>query len=317
MAEFNDIYQKAGLLMTSALKKYNEGDIEGGDRDREEANKLYNSAEQEVNADQEKTAMLYGENRNFGIAYKVFESNADKIFSTKEGKKKIGALLKMLKEDKNLLKQFNAYKLLAFTENISDASSYVNEAVSMIRNFDKKQIVESNEKFIKRMRKMGLDELIDIPEDELKLYESVEYVMLNKRKPSNINEYVNAKNTIVEYIEKNSKKKQQSVDKNESIDDIYNKGLEEIQEKYDSLLNDDEKKLIEMVSKSEDKEGLFEEKKNEALKMLKESLDYCGNEKTDEINQIIESVESRDYDEDNVLSDVAEFIEIANTLSPY
>ena len=90
MAEFNDTYRKAGILMTSALKKYGEGDYEGGNRDRQEANRMYDLAEKEVNSAQE-TAILYGENRNFGTIYKVFESNTPNLFNSKKenSKKKI------------------------------------------------------------------------------------------------------------------------------------------------------------------------------------------------------------------------------------
>ena len=71
MAEFNDTYRKAGILMQSALKKYEAGDVEGGNRDRQMANEMYDKAENQVDAE----VMLYGESRNFGTIYKVFESN--------------------------------------------------------------------------------------------------------------------------------------------------------------------------------------------------------------------------------------------------
>ena len=58
MAELNDNYEKGTLLMTQALKKYAEGDYEGGDKDREKANKYYDLAKLEINSEESKITSL-------------------------------------------------------------------------------------------------------------------------------------------------------------------------------------------------------------------------------------------------------------------
>ena len=151
MAEFNDTYHKAGILMTSALEKYEKGDYEGGDRDRQEANRMYDLAEKEVDSAQG-TAILYGENRNFGTIYKVFESNTSNLFNNKKENGKIKKILKLIKENKVLKSEFDLYKALVYPESVTNAEEYVNEALSIIPEFDKKQVVENNQKFIDLIR---------------------------------------------------------------------------------------------------------------------------------------------------------------------
>lgn len=310
MAEFNDTYRKAGILMNSALKKYEKGDIEGGDRDRKEANRLYDLGEREVDSIQG-TTMLYGENRNFGTIYKVFEANTSKLFNEKNGKSKLKKVMNLIKENKTLKNEFDIYKALVYPEKVSDAERYVNEAVSMFPEFNRKDVVENNEKFIKLIREMKLDELVDISDDDMNLFEAVEYVMLNKKNFDNINDFVNAKKCITEHIEKNCQ--YTSVDEG-TVDEVYDSGLSSITEKYDKLLNNEEKELIERLSKVEDKEKYFNESKKQALDMLNEQYSICDDDNKGKMDSIIENISNREYSEDGFISDIAEFTEIKNTL---
>ena len=310
MAEFNDTYRKAGILMKSALKKYEKGDFEGGNRDRKEANRLYDLAEKEVDSVQG-TTMLYGENRNFGTIYKVFESNTSKLFNDKKEKGKLKKVLDLIKENKILKSEFDVYNALVYPKSVTNADKYVNEALSIMPDFNKKDIIENNDKFIKLIREMKLDELVDISDEDMNLFEAVEYVMINKESFDNINEFVNAKKCITEHIEKNCQYKEVE---NKPVDEIYNDGINNISEKYDSLLNDDEKKLIESLSKVENKEEYFNTSKKEALDVLNEQKNVCDDENRDKMNRIIENITNREYSENKFISDIAEFTEIKNTL---
>jgi hypothetical protein len=313
MAEFNDTYHKAGVLMKSALKKYDEGDYEGGDRDRKEANRMYDLAEKEVDSAQG-TAMLYGENRNFGTIYKVFESNAPKLFKTKNGGSKIKKVLGFIKENKVLKAEFDVYNALVYPNTVTNAEYYVNEAVTALPAFKKKEIVENNQKFINLIREMKLDELVTMTDEEAKLFESIEYLLLNKKSFKNLNEYANAKKCIVEHIE-NKSDDINSVNENKTIDEIYNSTVNEMQKKYEESLNDDERKLIESLTSIEDKEKYFNEKKNEATDILREQMEYCDGDKKGSIQNIIENIDKMMYSEASFIPNVAEFIEIINTIN--
>lgn len=312
MAEFNDTYRKAGLLMTSALKKYEQGDFEGGDRDREEANKLYDLGEQEVDSAQN-IAMLYGENRNFGIAYKVFESNTSTLFNDKKRKPEIKKILNLIKEDKTLKKEFDIYKTFVYPEGVNNPSEYVNEALSLIPEFDKKQIIESNEKFINMMRELKLNEMVELSDEDAELFEAVEYVMLNKKTLNNINDYVDAKSCITEHIEKNCKYESVNTD-NKTADEVYENGVNEVAKKYNDTLNENERYMIESLMEVKNKEMYFNIAKNDTIKLLKEQVAECTDDNKDSIQKIIENITGRKYNENDFIADVAEFREIKNTL---
>lgn len=310
MAEFNDTYHKAGILMTSALKKYEKGDYEGGDRDRQEANRLYDLAEKEVNSAQS-TAILYGENRNFGTIYKVFESNTQNLFNNKKERGKIKKVLNLIKENKVLKSEFDLYKILVYPESVTNAEEYVNEALSIIPEFNKKQVIENNQKFIDLIREMKLNEMIELSNEDAELFESIEYLMFNKKTLNNINDYVNAKTCITEHIEKNCMYKNFD-DRN--VDNVYNNGLKQISEKYDSVLNDDEKILVEKLSHIQNKEAYFDVAKINTLKVLNSQLNECDENNKENLNRIIENITKKKYDTSNFISDAAEFREIKNML---
>lgn len=310
MAEFNNTYHKAGILMTSALKKYEKGDYEGGDRDRQEANRMYDLAEKEIDSAQG-TAILYGENRNFGTIYKVFESNTSNLFNNKKENGKIKKILKLIKENKVLKSEFDLYKALVYPESVTNAEEYVNEALSIIPEFDKKQVVENNQKFIDLIREMKLDEMVELSDEDAELFEAIEYIMFNKKTLNNINDYVDAKTCITEHIEKNCM--HQNIN-DENVDNVYDDGLKQISEKYNSVLNDDEKILVEKLSHINNKEAYFDIAKLNALKVLNSQLNECDENNKEKLNRIIENINKKKYDTNSFISDAAEFREIKNML---
>lgn len=309
MAEFNDTYRKAGILMTSALKKYEEGNYEGGDRDRQEANRMYDLAEKEVDSAQG-TAILYGENRNFGTIYKVFESNTSKLFNDKKERGKLKKILNLIKENKILKSEFDLYKALVYPETVTDAEKYVNEALSIMPSFDKKQVVENNQKFIDLIREMKLDEMVELSNEDSVLFEAIEYIMFNNKTFSNLNEYVEAKKCITEHVEKNGK--YMNLDNN--VNNIYDDGIKQISEKYDSVLNENEKVLVEKLSHIQNKEAYFDIAKLNTVKMLNSQLNECNESDKENLNRIIENISKKEYDENHFISDAAEFREIKNML---
>ena len=72
---------------------------------------------------------------------------------------------------------------------------------------------------------------------------------------------------------------------------------------------------MERVSEADDKEGLFEETKKEALKMLQERYNSCTTENKEKIDGIISLINERKFNESTICADVAEMIEIRNTLA--
>ena len=315
MADFNVNSEKGSVLMQQALKKYAKGDFEGGDKDRAEANRYYDLASAEINSEAGKISMLYGESRNFGIIYNVFEQNIENLLETKNGKKTIKECYDLIKTNKVLNEQFKIYDMFEKAENVDDPKGFVNEASNIIGAFDKKLVMENNEKFIKFIHNNKLDEYVDIPEETEKLYEAIEYLVLNKKSYNNVNDFVNAQNIITEHISKT--KKENDDDKQLSPEEFENK-IEEAEANVVENINQEEKTLLDrfLTTRKQNKKEVFEKFKRKTLRKIKEMIEKSEDDDKMQWNNIYESVSSKNFSEnvsDNI-TNCAEMMEICNTI---
>lgn len=315
MADFNINSEKGSVLMQQALKKYAKGDFEGGDKDRAEANRYYDLASAEINSEAGKMTQLYGESRNFGIIYNVFEQNIDNLLETENGKKIIKECYNLIKSNKVLNEQFKIYDMFEKAENVDDPKGFVNEASNIIGAFDKKLVMENNEKFIKFIHNNKLDEYVDIPEETEKLYEAIEYLVLNKKSYNNVNDFVNAQNIITEHISKT--KKENDDDKQLSPEEFENK-IEEAEANVVENINQEEKTLLDrfLTARKQNKKEVFEKFKRKTLRKIKEMIEKSEDDDKMQWNNIYESVSSKNFSEnvsDNI-TNCAEMMEICNTI---
>ena len=315
MADFNINSEKGSVLMQQALKKYAKGDFEGGDKDRAEANRYYDLASAEINSEAGKMTQLYGESRNFGIIYNVFEQNIDNLLETENGKKIIKECYNLIKSNKVLNEQFKIYDMFEKAENVDDPKGFVNEASNIIGAFDKKLVMENNEKFIKFIHNNKLDEYVDIPEETEKLYEAIEYLVLNKKSYNNVNDFVNAQNIITEHISK--AKKENDDDKQLSPEEFENK-IEEAEANVVENINQEEKALLDrfLTTRKQNKKEVFEKFKRKTLRKIKEMIEKSEDDDKMQWNNIYESVSSKNFSEnvsDNI-TNCAEMMEICSTI---
>ena len=234
MADFNVNSEKGSVLMQQALKKYAKGDFKGGDKDRAEANRYYDLASAEINSEAGKMTQLYGESRNFGIIYNVFEQNIENLWDTKDGKKIVKECYNLIKSNKVLNEQFKIYDMFEKAQNVEDVKDFVNEASNIIKTFDKKLVMENNEKLIKFIRDKKLDEYVDIPEETENLYEAIEYIVLNKKTYDNVNDFVKAQNVITEHIIKNQKN---NIVENKLTSAEFENKIEEVENEINEKIN--------------------------------------------------------------------------------
>lgn len=317
MADFNINSEKGSVLMQQALKKYAKGDFEGGDKDRAEANRYYDLASAEINSEAGKMTQLYGESRNFGIIYNVFEQNIDNLLETENGKKIIKECYNLIKSNKVLNEQFKIYDMFEKAENVDDPKGFVNEASNIIGAFDKKLVMENNEKFIKFIHNNKLDEYVDIPEETEKLYEAIEYLVLNKKSYNNVNDFVNAQNIITEHISKARKENDDNDDKQLSPEEFENK-IEEAEANVVENINQEEKTLLDrfLTARKQNKKEVFEKFKRKTLRKIKEMIEKSEDDDKMQWNNIYESVSSKNFSEnvsDNI-TNCAEMMEICSTI---
>ncbi len=316
MTYFNDNSQKGATLMQQALKKYADGDFEGGDKDREMANKFFDLASQEMNSEIGKMSQLYGESRNFGIIYNVFEQNIDKIYNDDTKKHVIKEAYDLIKNNKLLNEQFKIYDMFEKTNDVENAKEFVNEASSLINQFDKKQIKENNEKLIKLIKDNNLDEYVDITEETENLYEAIEYIILNKKTFDNLNSFIKAQNVISEHIE-NNKKNAVNEDTDRFSFNKFKEELDKEENQVNETINEDEKKLLDMFTNPKtNKKAVFENYKTETLNKIKGAMQISEENDREAWDKVYESVNSKTYSDkmtQNIIN-CAEMLEICSTI---
>ena len=315
MADFNVNSEKGSVLMQQALKKYAKGDFEGGDKDRAEANRYYDLASAEINSEAGKITQLYGESRNFGIIYNVFEQNIENLWGTKEGKKIIKECFNLIKSNKVLNEQFKIYDMFEKAQNVDDVRDFVNEASNIVKTFDKKIVMENNEKLIKFIRDKKLDEFVDIPEETENLYEAIEYIVLNKKTYDNVNDFVKAQNVITEHIIKNQKN---NIVENKITSAEFENKIEEVENEINEKINQDEKKLLDgfLTNNKQNKKEVFENYKRKTLRKIKEMIENSEDSDKAQWDNIYENVSSKNFSESmsENITNCAEMMEICDTI---
>ena len=314
MADFTDNSQKGSVLMQQALKKLAEGDIEGFEKDREEANRYFDMFYAEINSEAGKITQMYGESRNFGVIYNVFEQNIDSLIKTKRGKQILKEGYDLIKNNKILNEQFNIYDLFEKTDKPHNTKDFVNETVSILKNYDKNQIKENNEKFIKFMKRNKLNEFVEIDEETENLYEAIEYVLLNKKNIHNINEFLKAQDVIIEHLEKN--KENINEQKEDLTFEKFNEKVNNEQKEIDENINEEEKKLLDMFTNSKtNKRQMFEDYKRKTLSKINEAIKTSEDADKEEWKNIYENINSKTYSDklsENIVN-CAEMLEICST----
>lgn len=301
----DDPQYRGKVLMQRALEQLEQGNIEEFETDRALANEYFDK----MHEDEEEMDTLYNESRNFGIIYNVIEANVPRLLENSKGKKALRKLVEAIKSDKILHEQFKAYNNFQPTKKIKNADAYIAEAVSILPKFNKNKVKNSNEKLIKLIKECKLDEMVVIDDDKLDLYESIEYVTMNKKSLSNIDEYVNATNVIKESIEKIS-----VVEKNPMTIENYANEVNNVSESIANELNSEEFRLIKEMTNG-NAENYFNECKAKTLSKLNEMIsNETDMDSKSRLSQIFEKINNKTYIKENAIVDIAEMIEMQDTI---
>lgn len=249
---------------------------------------------------------IYGDNINFGAVYHVFEANAESLFRNQSDK--VARIMETIRKNKVLLDEFRIYNALTNPENVKSVPTYTETVLKMAGVHSANELKESNRKLVRLLRKMKIDENIEIPENDSALYEAIEYMITTEPNINSAAQYDNAKAFITEQV---SKRNNVSTD---TIDKVYNEKIDEIAEKYHALLNNDEKEFVSEVSaKGVDRKAIFESNKQFLVAKIGK-LASEDKTNTDSWKSILERIEKKEFSEKNALADIAEMIEIRDTL---
>lgn len=314
MEGFNEIYKKATVLMNGALKKYADGKFKEGDKDRELSNKLFDKLKDIENSDKHRDVSIYGENRNFGIIYNIFENNSEQLFKTKNGRNAIKEIVTLIKENKVLRTEHTVYNLFKNIEETLNKQvgieGYVKKLVEAIKPIPKSVIIENNNKIISLFRKYNLNEKINIDDNLRHVYESIEFLLMHTPDLYNIKAYIKAENVIEENLKENvvSSKLNEDINIDETLVDLTNK--------YKYSLNEDEQKVIDLLSENKDKEQIYNNYKLKIIENIDNIMKSCDNYTIKEsLNEVVDTINNMKFSKQTVVDDIIKLMKIEDKLN--
>lgn len=264
-------------------------------------------------------------NINFGC---IKDSLVKKASSLYLNENKIDKTLKeflyIVKSSPILTLEFIIYKNIE-NKNISDdvlATRYIDENISMLKNYTKKEIIEENNK----LNKFTSDEY-SIDESKLKLYESIESIILENSKDSkykNIDKIHESFEYILKHIKDN---KNNIIQENKSIfeeykdkylntDFIFNSAVNNFNKKY-SHLSEGEKRILKVIiNENEDnKEIIFNELINETIIKVDNTLKSEENpDISNKLYKVKEKINEMKFNKETLIDDLVKLNNLKESL---
>jgi DNA-binding Lrp family transcriptional regulator len=233
-----------------------------------------------------------------------------------DGKVAFKKYIKTIKENAVLKTQFDIYYNL---ENKIEtdgwkAFAYLNECLSLMDNFTKKEINEANKKlnennFIKENK-------IKINENKVKLYSAIDTLIKSNKTSSNLDKIFEAKITVVDYI-LNNRKEPKVVEgyglPNSVLSEI---AVEKFNEEYGDL-TESEKEAILVSIDSDDtkKEELYNKTIKECLDLVNDKLAESSGDVKEKLLATKENLLNRVYMGESFVNDISKVIELKKYLS--
>ena len=252
----------------------------------------------------------------------LYESISDILLDKVEGIKIMRKYVKTIKENKDLKKVFSFYD---FVEKLNVDSNnrwtYINEGLKCLENIDKKNY------------KKGINELGNIVSEGIKLsnmnrntieeninninkvYESIEYLALEKMTLKNINEYVNAKKIISEFLDSKTTVIKESYDTQKTNKELINNINDELSEIDETWMRE----LIENITlnniANNNNKVLFESYKNDCLMIIENIINNDKDvEDKSKMFSLKEKLDVKEYSTETFNNDIINLAELKHIL---
>lgn len=252
---------------------------------------------------------------NFGILNHIFEQQLPTLIKT--NKKAVKNVIKTIKEDKNLLGQFNFYNAIknqykGKTASLMEANVALENLVDISRkeiNLD--TINESNRKLKKVMFENNVvpNEFVD--DENKKLYECGHNILTNKKKTSNVLPLVESYHAVCEYMEKH---KNDNINEGKNVDEL----IEDFENKLKTNLNESEISFVQQITDfktpiaEQRKEKLFNKFKNECIEKINAMMMEDAN--NDELKSLSKQINEMKFNKESIVKDIAKLLEIRDIL---
>lgn len=293
-------------IMNEALKK---NDFEAYDAAKE-------MLEETIEDSKHEKALLKQMNtNNFGVLNHIFENELPTLFKT--NKKAVREVIKTIKEDKNLLGQFNFYHIIKeqykgdvvtkFKPNelLDKLTKIVSEDVNV------STVKDSNKKLRKVMLESGVVPTKFVDDESKKLYESGNVILTRKSTTTNMIPIIESYDVVCNYMEAH---KNDKADKSKDIDTI----IEEFENKMKDTLTESEISFVQQITDfrspiaEQRKEKLFNKFKNECIEKLDEMLKEDS--ENSELKSLNSQIKEMKYNKESIVKDIAKLLEIRDIL---
>lgn len=252
---------------------------------------------------------------NFGILNHIFEERLPELF--KKDKRAVKDVIKTIKEDKNLLGQFNFYNAIKnykgkMAENVEpeEIAKKLNEVI--VSSINRETVLKSNAKLKKVLKEHNIVPTEFVSDDMKKLYESGHNILTKKHKSMN-NVLILAESTknICDYM---TRHKNDSV--TESVDP--DKLIKEFKERLKDTLTEAEMSFVQQITDwrspiaEQRKEKLFNKFKNECIEKIDEML--VEDSTNEDLVSLKKQLEEQKFNNGTIVKDIAKLLEIRDIL---
>ena len=264
---------------------------------------------------QEKELMNEMKTNNFGILNHIFEEQLPTLI--KNNKKAVRNVIKTIKEDKNLISEFNFYNAIknqykGKTADMIESSAVLDKLSEAVKNdINLNTVKESNAKLRKVMIENKVMPSTFVDDESRELYESGHVILTHKKTTANMMPLVESYHVICNYMDKH---KNDGVRGGKSIDEM----VKEFEEKMKTNLNESEISFVQQITDfrspiaEQRKEKLFNKFKNECINKINDMLKEDSN--NEELKGLSKQINEMTFDKNNIVKDIAKLWEIRDIL---
>lgn len=260
----------------------------------------------------EKALMSEMRTTNFGVLNHIFESELPTLI--KKNKKAVRNVIKTIKEDKNLLGEFNFYNTVKnkYTESVSETLTPEELITNVMESLDIDQatLKDSNKKLMKVMEENGVVPSDFVGDEDRKLYENCHAILSLKKSPNNVIRLAESIKNVGRYME--SHKGEKASEK--SIDSI----VEDFERKMKDTLNESEMSFVQQITDfkspiaEQRKRKLFDKFKNECISKIDTMLKEDSS--NDALKGLRSDIDKMEFKNETIVRDMAKLLEIRDIL---
>lgn len=299
------------------MAKFDFNDKDDVKRLKEEVNNIFESKIRQLELD---SALKSLSTQSFGAIKNVFENITDKLYESAEGKKIIGKYVRAIREGKNVSDAYSVYEFVYNSPNVTNPERLLSEALYMTGRIDKDAFEDEKKKVAgvvaEAVRFVGGD--ADMVEESVnKNYdanEAIDYLMLNPKNFSNLDEYVNKFDYVSGMLSENMREKpsEETGKTGKELIDGLNESLEGLADFERRAIADI---AILKLSKGNPLE-LFEEYKNGCIRKLDENIEGESNpEMKSRFETMRKQLSEKKYNEGSLYEDIVTLSELKSKLS--